>query len=125
MPCEKIAADNPAVMKRVTIHEVKIFAIIFQFKSDNFLSRKLIPTTAPVIHCVDETGRPYLEQNEITRAVASSAENPLEGDIYVIFLPKTSMILIPYVERPTTIPNPPIARTHGGTSIFDATAPFS
>ena len=40
-----------------------------------------MPTTAPVIHCVDETGRPYLEQNEITSPVASSAENPLVGDM--------------------------------------------
>jgi len=40
-----------------------------------------------VIHCVVETGRPYLEQNEITNAVASSAENPLDGDMNVIFLP--------------------------------------
>lgn len=76
-----MAAEIPAVTNRVKIQETKIFAMIFKFKSENFLSHKLMPTIAPVIHCVVDTGRPYFEQNEITSPVASSAANPLDGDI--------------------------------------------
>lgn len=69
------------VIKMVKIQETKILPIIFQFKSLRFLSHRLIPTTAPVIHCVEEIGRPYLDAKETTSAVASSAENPRDGEI--------------------------------------------
>jgi hypothetical protein len=35
---------------------------------------------APVMHCEEEEGSPYCEQIMMTSAVASSAQNPLDGD---------------------------------------------
>jgi hypothetical protein len=90
-----MAAERPAVITIVKTHERKILPIIFQFISFQLLSHKLIPITAPVIHCVDEIGMPYRDANETTRPVASSAEKPREGEMYVIFFPRTSIILIP------------------------------
>ena len=76
-----MAAEIVPVTTIVKIHDRKIFPKIFQLISLKFLSQRLIPTTPPVIHCVDEIGSPYLEANETVRAVASSAENPREGEI--------------------------------------------
>lgn len=53
-PCAKIAADNPAVTKIVAIHDRKMRPMIRHFISLRLLSHMLIPTTAPVMHCVDE-----------------------------------------------------------------------
>ena len=80
-PCEKIAAEIVPVTMIVKIQETKILPKIFQLISLRFLSHKLIPTTAPVMHCVEEMGKPYLEAKDTTSAVASSAANPRDGEI--------------------------------------------
>jgi hypothetical protein len=45
-----MAAEIAPVTIIVKIHEAKIFAKIFQLISFSFLSQRLIPRTAPVIH---------------------------------------------------------------------------
>jgi hypothetical protein len=78
-------------------------------------STRPIPVMAPVMTCVVETGKPYLEATMTMMADVSSAQYPRELVIFTILTPRARMILYPYVARPTTIPTPPMTNIQMGT----------
>lgn len=61
------------------------------------------PMTAPVRHCVVDTGRPSPEANKTVTAAPNSTANPRLGDIWVILFPMALMILYPEIVSQTIL----------------------
>jgi len=103
----------------VRTQERKIQASIFQLSALVSPLHNPTATVAPVIHCVVEIGMANWEASTTVMEAPSSIENPRDGECSVKRLPRTRIMLYPYVAKPRTMHAPPKTRIHTGTGALE------
>jgi hypothetical protein len=98
------------------IHPIQIKANTRQFTAFKFPLQRPTAIVAPVIQCVVLTGNSNPVPIKIDTIEPNSAQNPRDGESLVIFEPRFDMIRHPRKNKPISIPAPPYANIHTGTS---------